>query len=81
MHEKVGEEVVKNNIDILIAVGKEAENIVNNAIKLGMNEDNIYYYNSNKEAIDKIHKENDMVKDIEDNLFNKVTTKDIKEMK
>ena len=34
-----------------------------------------------KEALDKIHKENDMVKDIEDNLFNKVTTKDIKEMK
>lgn len=34
-----------------------------------------------KEAIDKIHKENDMVKDIEDNLFNKVTTKDIKGMK
>lgn len=34
-----------------------------------------------KEAIDKIHKENDMVKDIEDNLVNKVTTKDIKEMK
>lgn len=34
-----------------------------------------------KEAIDKIHKENDTVKDIEDNLFNKVTTKDIKEMK
>ena len=34
-----------------------------------------------KEAIDKIHTENDMVKDIEDNLFNKVTTKDIKEMK
>lgn len=34
-----------------------------------------------KEAIDKIHKENDMVKDIEDNLFKKVTTKDIKEMK
>lgn len=34
-----------------------------------------------KEAIDKIHKENDMAKDIEDNLFNKVTTKDIKEMK
>ena len=34
-----------------------------------------------KEAIDKIHKENDMIKDIEDNLFNKVTTKDIKEMK
>lgn len=34
-----------------------------------------------KEAIDKIHKENDIVKDIEDNLFNKVTTKDIKEMK
>lgn len=34
-----------------------------------------------KEAIDKIHKENDMVKDIEDDLFKKVTSKDIKEMK
>ena len=34
-----------------------------------------------KEAIDKIHKENDMVKDIDDNLFNKVTSKDVKEMK
>ncbi len=34
-----------------------------------------------KETIDKIHKEDGMVKDIEDNLFKKVTTKDIKEMK
>lgn len=34
-----------------------------------------------KEAIDKIHKKNEMIRDVEDNLFNKVTTKDIKEMK
>ena len=27
LHEKVGEEVVKNNIDVLITVGKEAKNI------------------------------------------------------
>lgn len=34
-----------------------------------------------KETIDKINKENDMIRDIEDNLFKKVTSKDIKEMK
>ena len=56
MHEKVGEEVVKNNIVILIAVGKEAKNIVNNAIKFGMNKNNVYHYNNNEEATNKIKK-------------------------
>ena len=56
MHEKVGEEVAKNNIDILIAVGKEAKNIVNNAIKFGMNKNNVYHYNNNEEATNKIKK-------------------------
>lgn len=51
LHEKVGEEIVKNKIDILVTVGKEAENIVNKAIELGMNKQNIYYFDTNKEAI------------------------------
>ncbi len=36
LHEKVGEEVVKNKIDILITVGEYAENIASKARKLGM---------------------------------------------
>ena len=36
LHEKVGSEVVKNKIDILITVGKEAKNIVNQAMRDGM---------------------------------------------
>lgn len=54
MHEKVGEEVVKNDIDILITVGKEAENIANKAIELGMNEKNVNQYKCNEDAIKKI---------------------------
>ena len=34
-----------------------------------------------KEAIDKIHKEDKMIKDIEDNSFKNVTSKDIRNMK
>ena len=36
LHEKVGEEVVKNKIDVLITVGEYAENIANKAETLGM---------------------------------------------
>lgn len=64
MHEKVGEEVVKNEIDVLITVGKEATNIANKAIELGMNKENIYQSNNNKEAIEKIKqltKEEDII--------------------
>lgn len=54
MHENVGEEVAKNNIDILITVGKEAKNIANKAIELGMNEQKVYQYDNNEEVINKI---------------------------
>ena len=37
MHEKVGEEVVKNKIDILITVGEYAKEIANRASNLGIN--------------------------------------------
>ena len=54
MHENVGEEVAKNNIDILITVGKEAKNIAEKAIELGMNKNNVYEYLANDIAIHKI---------------------------
>ena len=36
LHEKVGSEVYKNNINILIVCGKEAKHISNKAVELGM---------------------------------------------
>ena len=49
LHEKVGEEVVKNNIDILIIVGKLAKSIANRANKMGFEE--IYSVEEIEEAI------------------------------
>ena len=49
LHEKVGEEVVKNNIDILITVGNLAKNIAKNAKNMGLS--NIYECNNNFEAV------------------------------
>ncbi len=50
LHEKVGEEVVKNKIDILITVGEYAENIANKAINLGMQ--NIFKFKNIDDASD-----------------------------
>ena len=44
LHEKVGEEVYKNKIDILISCGKEAKYIIQKAKEKGMSEKNIYYF-------------------------------------
>lgn len=38
LHEKVGEEVIKNKLDILITIGEYAEEIANKAKELGMKE-------------------------------------------
>lgn len=54
LHEKVGEEVVKNNIDILVAVGNEAEYIVDSAVEQGMNKENVFNYKTNEKAIEKL---------------------------
>lgn len=64
MHEKIGEEVVKNKIDVLITVGKEAENISNRVIELGKSKDDVYHLGNNEEAvkiIKQISKEGDIV--------------------
>ena len=44
LHEKVGKEVAKNNIDILISCGENAKYIVEAAKDSRMNEENIYYF-------------------------------------
>lgn len=54
LHEKVGKEVVKNNIDILIAIGENAKNIFNKAKDLGMKE--AYSFNNKEDAIEFIKK-------------------------
>ena len=54
LHEKVGEQVVKNKIDVLITIGKNAKNISNKARELGM--DKIYAFDNVNEAILKIEK-------------------------
>lgn len=53
LHEKVGEEIIKNNIDVLITVGVESKNIINKAKQLGKLKD-VYNYSTNIEAITKI---------------------------
>ncbi len=54
LHEKVGIEVSKNNIDILITVGKEAKNIAKIAKENGTKQ--IYMCENNKDAIEQIKK-------------------------
>lgn len=50
LHEKIGIEIVKNNIDILITVGNEAKNIAIQA-NTGLKPENIFKFNTNEEAI------------------------------
>ena len=62
LHRKVGEEVVKNDIDILITVGDLAKEIANRARQLNMK--NIYTYDNIEEAsnyLKSIMKENDVI--------------------
>ena len=62
LHEKVGEEVFNNNIDILITVGPQAKKIANQAKELGTKI--IYECNNNNEAIEvtkKVIQEGDLI--------------------
>ena len=54
IHIKVGEEVYKNKVDILITVGKNAKFIAESALNLGFNESSVFAYETNDEAISKI---------------------------
>lgn len=57
LHEKIGEEVAKSNIEILMCLGKEAKNIVQGAKNGKMNKKNIYYFEDRKELLKTIKKE------------------------
>lgn len=64
LHSKLGIEVVKNQIDLLITVGDYTNKINKKAIKLGFNKDNSFHFKTNEEAIafiNKIKKKNDNI--------------------
>ena len=52
LHEKVGEEVYKNNIDILITVGPMSKDIVAKAVEKGMDKENTHLCENNNQAIE-----------------------------
>ncbi len=54
LHRKVGEEVAVNNVDVLITGGKEAKYIAEEAKNKGMQEQNVYIYDTNQEVEEKI---------------------------
>ncbi|MFR8104462.1 MAG: UDP-N-acetylmuramoyl-tripeptide--D-alanyl-D-alanine ligase [Clostridia bacterium] len=64
LHEAVGEELVKNKIDILVTVGENMKYTIQKALELGMRKENIYVCKNNQEAIQilrKIMEPNDVV--------------------
>lgn len=64
MHRMVGQEIFKNNIDIVITVGNASKYIYNELIVLGFNEKNVFQFNSNDDALIKLKgivKSNDTV--------------------
>ena len=54
LHKLVGEEVYKSQIDLLICRGNNAKYIVEEAVKLGMPKEKIYYLDNNDEVANKI---------------------------
>ena len=56
LHEKVGIEVYKNNIDILICSGENSKYIVKQAEKEGMEKDKIFYLENKDEIIELLNK-------------------------
>ena len=64
LHEKVGKEVVQNNIDILICCGENAKYIVEAAKNSGMDEKHIYYFedkNKIQEFVKQVWKNGDAI--------------------
>ena len=64
LHKKVGEEVAKNNIDILVTVGSLSKDIANKAIEDGMSNEKIYMCENNQDAIkiiEELSKEGDAI--------------------
>lgn len=56
LHEKVGEEVKKNNVNVLITVGELSKDIADKAIEDGMNKESVFICKNNEEAVENINK-------------------------
>ncbi len=54
LHRKVGKYVAKNKIDILFSIGENAKYIAEQAIKNGVNKENIYYLETKEELLEKL---------------------------
>lgn len=54
LHQEVGKQVYKNNIDILICSGENSKYIIKQAEEEGMNKENIYYFENKEDIIKKI---------------------------
>ena len=52
LHEQVGEAVVANNIDVLMCLGNWAKYISNKALELGMNKNNVYYFEDKEKLVE-----------------------------
>lgn len=57
LHRKIGEEVAKEEVDILICYGDASRYVVDQAKKEGMNEQNIYYFEDKNQILDLLKKE------------------------
>ena len=57
LHKKVGYEVEKNKIDLLVCIGEESKSIVEGAKLANMNKEKIKYFESKKEALEYLKKE------------------------
>lgn len=54
IHEKIGEEVAKQKIDMLICCGQNSKNICDIAIQNGIKEKNVYYEHNTKNVLKRI---------------------------
>ena len=54
IHEKIGEEVAKQNINILICCGQNSKNICDIAIENGMKRENVYHEHNIKKVLKRI---------------------------
>lgn len=54
VHRKIGEEVIKQKVDMLICCGKNSKNICEVALENGMKKENVYYENNLKGVLKRI---------------------------
>lgn len=55
LHERTAYEAVKNGIDILVCVGPESKYTYEKSLELGFNPNNVFWFESNSEAIQKLN--------------------------